>query len=123
MALSARHWIAADQFCRSLPGSTQDVKWEEHWVWSVGGKMYAIFGREPQRNDRVTLPVDPEHFLEITEQPGIIPAPYLARHKWIQIGSGAPLTQQQLNGYLEQGYRRILGKLPARLRREIEAMA
>lgn len=123
MPLTTRHWLAADAHCRALPGSTQDIKWEEHWVWSVGEKMYAIFGREPQHNDRLTLPVDPERFLEWTERPGIVPAPYLARHKWVQVGAEATLSQAQLNEMLSAAHARILAKLPARLRREIEASA
>lgn len=32
----------AKTLCRSLPGATEDLKWESSLVFSVGGKMFAI---------------------------------------------------------------------------------
>jgi predicted DNA-binding protein (MmcQ/YjbR family) len=32
------------ELCRSLPGVTEDVKWENDLIFSVGGKMFARRG-------------------------------------------------------------------------------
>jgi len=29
-------------FCRTLPGATEDVKWGSHLVFSVGDEMFAM---------------------------------------------------------------------------------
>ncbi|MEK7726838.1 MAG: MmcQ/YjbR family DNA-binding protein [candidate division KSB1 bacterium] len=31
------------QFCRKLPHATEDVKWGSNHVFSIGGKMFAVF--------------------------------------------------------------------------------
>ena len=34
---------ALQDYCRSLPGATEDIKWGADLVFSVGGKMFAGF--------------------------------------------------------------------------------
>ena len=41
-------------FCRSLPGATEDIKWEHDLIFSVGGKMFA--GAESHRLVAAKLP-------------------------------------------------------------------
>jgi len=31
------------EYCATLPGATRDVKWGADEVYSVGGKMFAVF--------------------------------------------------------------------------------
>ena len=44
-------------FCRGLPGATEDVKWEKDLVFSVGAKMFVVFGLP--ENEPVGFKVDP----------------------------------------------------------------
>ena len=44
--------------CRSLPGATEDVKWDNDLVFSVGGKMFACFSL-PEGNP-LSFKVDPD---------------------------------------------------------------
>ena len=32
------------KYCATLPGATRDIKWGADEVYSVGGKMFAVFG-------------------------------------------------------------------------------
>lgn len=57
---------------------TEDVKWEEDLVFSVGVKMFAATNLEPC-DVKLSLKATPAAFAELVERPGIIPAPYLAR--------------------------------------------
>ena len=41
-------------------------------VYSVGGKMFAVFGVEPGKAQNAAFKCDPERFLELTDQPGIV---------------------------------------------------
>ena len=75
-------WIRAH--CMSLPHTTEVVQWEDHLLFKIGGKMYAIGSLNPA-HDALSLKADPDEFDSLVEIPGIIPAPYMARNKWIQI--------------------------------------
>jgi predicted DNA-binding protein (MmcQ/YjbR family) len=80
------------RYCARLPGATRDIKWGADEVYSVGGKMFAVFGVEHGQAQNAAFKCDPERFLELTDQPGIIPAPYLARAHWVQVQHAKSLT-------------------------------
>lgn len=103
--------------CAALPGATQDVKWGSVLVFSVGEKMFA--GTHGEGDAVFSFKVDDERFLELTDRPGIIPAPYLARAKWVQITPSAALTQQEARALLERSYQLVFAKLTKKLQREI----
>ena len=65
------------ELCRSLPGVTEDVKWGDNLVFSVGKKMFAVF--DLPAGEPFSFKVDPDVFSMLTQQRGIRPAPYLAR--------------------------------------------
>ena len=69
--------------CLSLPGATENIQWGNNRVFKIAGKMFACSGVEP--DSRYSFKCDQERFLELTDQPGIVPAPYLARASWVQI--------------------------------------
>ena len=76
---SIRRW------CLALPAVTEDVKWDDDLVFSVGGKMFCVAMLEPPH--RLSFKCDAEQFVELVEREGIIPAPYLARAKWVSVES------------------------------------
>ena len=69
--------------CRTLPGVTEDVKWGDNLVFSVGSKMFCIFSMEGRTLARFSVRVDDHRFLEYTDRPQFIPAPYLAWAHWV----------------------------------------
>ena len=71
------------KLCMKLPGATEQIQWGNNRVFKIGGKMFAVSGVE--KNSRYSFKVEDHRFLELTDQDGIIPAPYLARAKWVQI--------------------------------------
>jgi predicted DNA-binding protein (MmcQ/YjbR family) len=97
--------------CLSFPGATEQVQWEDRLVFKVGGKMFAVVPLVP---DRVwlTLKADPEEFVELTERFGIIPAPYLARAKWIAIETREAISQSEATALLRKSYDLVAAKLP-----------
>lgn len=108
----------AKALCRSLPGTTEDVKWESTLVFSVGGKMFAA--TDTGHNvTRLSLKVDDDLFLGLTDRDGIIPAPYLARAKWIRIENIQSMSDAELTGLITRAHELILNKLTKKLQREI----
>jgi predicted DNA-binding protein (MmcQ/YjbR family) len=99
------------QICGALPGATEDVKWGRDLCFSVGGKMFAVVNLEPPH--QLGFKCTPEHFAELTEREGIIPAPYLARAMWVQERElGAALERRQLEPLLRSAYDLVVAKLP-----------
>jgi predicted DNA-binding protein (MmcQ/YjbR family) len=109
---------AAKKLCRSFPGATEDVKWETNIVFSVGTKMFAVTddGAPPSG---ISFKVENERFLELTDRPGIIPAPYLARAKWVYVEKARALSDKEAAALLRRSYELVLAKLTRKLQKEI----
>lgn len=108
------------QFCRDLPGTTQDVKWVEHLCFSVGGKMFAIF--DVADNGHAAFKADEIEFERLTKKRGIIPAPYAARFSWVKIVERDAMTEKQIQMCLRRSRELIIEKLPAKKRAAVMAM-
>ena len=106
-------WIR--QQCLSFPGATENVQWGNDLVFKVEGKMFAVTSLEPSRHT-VSFKCSPEDFAELTERPGIIPAPYLARAHWIALEREDALSRIELKGLLRAGYDLVAAKLPKKAR-------
>ncbi len=101
-----------------LPGVTEEVLWSDNLVFKVGGRMFLITGLEGPR--RFSLPVASANFLALTEVPGIIPAPYLAKAGWIQVHPReCALSKPELRTMVAQAYALIVAKLSKKAQREL----
>jgi len=108
------------KICMAFPGTTEQIQWEDDLLFKVGGKMFAITPLEPARV-WLTLKADPEEFAELTERPGIIPAPYLARAKWISIKTPEVIPAAEVAALLRKSYEQVLAKLPGKTRESLSA--
>jgi len=80
-------------------------------VFKVGGKMFAITPLEPV-HVFLTFKATDESFAELTERPNIVPAPYLARAKWVALEKAAAVSPEELASLLRTSYDLVLAKLP-----------
>lgn len=103
---------------RALPGAQFDIKWETRRVLSLESKMFALFN-----NDTVMYKVADDDFLVLSGLPGVRPAPYLARARWIEVSSLEALSLEQLHDGLADARRLVLAKLPKAVRQRYEANA
>jgi predicted DNA-binding protein (MmcQ/YjbR family) len=108
------------KICLGFPGATEQIQWEDDLLFKVGGKMFAVIPLEPARL-WLTLKADPERFAELTERPGIIPAPYLARAKWVAIETAETLPQAEVVALLRKSYELVSAKLPRATRESLSA--
>ena len=111
----------AKTLCRSFPGATEDIKWGADLVFSVGDKMFACLAADNPTG--IGFKVDDDRFLELTDRPGIIPAPYLARVKWVRVEKASALSDKEAGELLRRSYELVFSKLTRKLQREIEAAA
>lgn len=106
------------KICKSFKGVIEDIKWEDHLCFNVGGKMFLI--TSPDRLPiSATFKVSEEEFEIITERPGFSPAPYMARYKWIYVDDINRLSRNEWKKYAGDSYKLVFNKLPAKLRKEI----
>ncbi|MFC0251605.1 MmcQ/YjbR family DNA-binding protein [Massilia consociata] len=109
---------AAKDLCRSFPGCTEDVKWDHDTVFSVGARMFAVTNRDVPAQG-MSFKVDDDRFLALTDRPGILPAPYMARNKWIYVTPQAQLGDEEAAALLRRSYELVFAKLTRKLQRDI----
>lgn len=102
------------ELCRKLPGVTEDVKWDNDLVFSVGGKMFAVF--ELPDLESMGFKVEPALFPILIQRAGVIPAPYLAHHSWVKVTSPAALPPSESEMLLRESYALVARKLPKKTR-------
>ena len=108
-------------FCRSLPGTTEDIKWGADFVMSVGGKMYAGFDIDDP--NLLGFKCDEADFERLTKRDGVIPAPYAARFGWVSVTRRGAIPAAELRQLLRKSYDLVVAKLPAKSRAAIAAAA
>jgi len=91
-------------FCSDWPGVASGIKWEDDLVFTVAAKMFAVLCLQGPDRDRLSFKVDPERFLELTDQPGIVPAHYMARAFWITIAEPERFARAQIEEFIRHSY-------------------
>jgi predicted DNA-binding protein (MmcQ/YjbR family) len=110
------------KYCLSLPHTTEQVQWGSDLLFKIGGKMYAVLPLEPAPV-WLSFKCTDEEFATLADQPGIIPAPYLARAKWVALETQQALRPGEIKRLLRQSYDLVLAKLPKRTRETLGAVA
>lgn len=108
---------ALRDICLSLPGVTEDVKWGADLCFLIGGKMFCVTGLEG--GPSVSFKVLEDEYDELSSSASIIPAPYMARNKWVQVQQWDRFTIQEWEYYVKQSYDLVKAKLLKKLQKEI----
>ena len=106
------------RICGKLPHTTEQVQWGNDLVFKVAGKMYAVTCLEPAKVC-LSFKCSPEDFADLTERPGIIPAPYMARAQWVALESEDALPAADIRKYLTKSYDLVFAKLPKKTQAEL----
>jgi predicted DNA-binding protein (MmcQ/YjbR family) len=102
------------KICSSLPAVTEDIKWGNDLVFSVGDKMFCVASLEPPFSCSFKVP--DEKFDELSSQNGFTPAPYMARAKWVLVTDPSKLNKKEWEQYVKHSYELIKSKLTKKLR-------
>jgi predicted DNA-binding protein (MmcQ/YjbR family) len=108
------------QLCLSFPSATEQIQWGNDLLFKVGGKMFAVAPLEPAPVC-LSFKASPENFAELTERPNTIPAPYLARARWVALETREALPAEELARLLRESYELIVAKLPKKTRERLSA--
>jgi predicted DNA-binding protein (MmcQ/YjbR family) len=106
-------WVR--DLCLSFPSVTEHMIWGNDLTFKVGGKMFAHAVLEPAPV-WLSFKASPENFFELTERPDIIPAPYLARAKWVALETKDALSSAELSALIRESYDLVVAKLPKKTR-------
>ena len=109
-----------DAFCSKLKSTTHVEQWGGASVWKLGGKIFAICSKWGSGNHtKISFKASDLSYAILIEQPGIIPAPYLARAKWVQVETKDAMSDQDIRDYIESAYAIIMTKLTRSKRKEL----
>ena len=108
------------KICMAMPYVTEDIKWETHLCFCVGGKIFIITSPDDAPVN-ASFKVSDENFELLQEKEGCIPAPYLARYKWIMADDLNRFSSKEWKALLQEAYRLVYEKLPAKTRKSLAA--
>jgi len=101
-----------NDYCQSLPCTTNIVQWGNASVWKIGGKIFAICADWSKDNGPgIGFKCSDLSYRILIEQDGIMPSPYLARAKWVRLTTHDAMTDDDIKLYIERAYLIITAKL------------
>ena len=105
------------KICLALPAVTEDIKWGNDLVFSVGGKMFCVSSADEPIQCSFKVPV--EQYEELTIRPGFVPAPYLARANWVLITEPSKASRSEWQEFISQSYELVKAKLTKKIKTEL----
>lgn len=106
-------------YCLSLRNATEDIQWGNDLLFRIGGKIFAGMNLDPPH--QLSFKCTPEKFDELIEVEGIVPAPYMARNKWVMLERLEALSDREIKSLVKDSYEMILAKLPKKAQAELGA--
>ncbi|MBO9707825.1 MAG: MmcQ/YjbR family DNA-binding protein [Caulobacter sp.] len=103
-----------DRIALALPGATMTVQWGADQVYKVGGKMFAVLGE-----GGFSFKASDVAFEVLSETGRAIPAPYLARAKWLRFADLAVQDEAEVADWLRTAHGLIAAKLTRKARAEL----
>ena len=102
-------WVRS--LCLKFPHATEEVTWGADLTFRISGKIFAVTVLEPAPV-WLSFKCTAENFAELTERQGIIPAPYMARNRWVALQQRDALSRDELSVLLRESYDLVFAKLP-----------
>ncbi len=110
---------AIGRACLALPGVTKNLQWGNDLVFKVAGKMFAVMGADPGEPTGLSFKAGDGSFEILTRMRGIVPAPYLARARWVRLDHLGVLPLQEVKEYLARSHALVAARLTKKQRAEI----
>ena len=108
------------KICLSFPSATEHQIWGGDLTFKVGNKMFAHTALEVARV-WLSFKTSDEKFAELIERQDVIPAPYLARAKWVALESREAIPSAELRELLREAYDLVVAKLPKKTQASLTA--
>lgn len=100
------------EFCLSLPGTTEGMKWE-HLCFMIEEKMFVIIALE--EGNSFSTKCTPEEFDELVARDGIRQASHMAKRQWVLIDRLDILSEEELKNRVLTSRALVLEKLSKKI--------
>lgn len=97
------------EYCLSLPGTTEDLKWGDHLCFLVHEKIFVIASLD---DGTTSFKCDKEEFDALTARDGIRQAFHLAKGQWVQIDDFDVMPVAELKARIATSRALVISKLP-----------
>jgi predicted DNA-binding protein (MmcQ/YjbR family) len=101
------------EYCLSLPGTTEELKWGDNLCFMIEKKIFVIASLD---DGTIALKCDPEEFEELTAKDGIGQAFHMAKGQWIGLGDFSVLPIVEFKRRIAQSRQLVLSKLSKKIR-------
>ncbi|AIE87804.1 hypothetical protein OP10G_4436 [Fimbriimonas ginsengisoli Gsoil 348] len=100
------HFPTIQAHCLSKPNAYEDYPWGDT-VWKVKpkDKIFCFGGVD---SDKITVKATQDEQAALTQLPGIVPAPYLARHGWISVDLAEPQNAEMALELIDRSYELVV---------------
>ena len=107
---------AVKELCSRYPGASSKLYGPPSniLVYYVGGRKFAYFKTSDPEKWRFSICTTPERFLELTDVPGIKPARFMAKFRWITIVDVGTVPADYLQELITWSYAKALSGLSQR---------
>jgi predicted DNA-binding protein (MmcQ/YjbR family) len=107
--------------CLALPHVTEIVQWEEHLLFKIGGKMFAIIALD---GHSCSFRCTAEKYAELVEMEDIVPASHnMWKYQWVTTETLTALPEAEFCELLTESYRIVRGRLSRKAQAELDANA
>lgn len=106
------------KICKKFTAVTEDIKWGHDLCFCIGKKMFLVVGIDEYPSS-ASFKVADEDFDEICQREGFVPAPYMARNKWVKIDDISRIGKQEWEEFALESYELVKSKLSKKLQREL----
>jgi predicted DNA-binding protein (MmcQ/YjbR family) len=90
----------------------------KRFMFSIGGKMFCVAGL--YKPLKFSFKVKDDEFEELSNMDGFMPAPYMARAKWVMVTDAQKLNKKEWETYIKQSYELVKAKMAKKLKNELE---
>lgn len=96
-------------YCLSFPQAKESLQWGEDLCFKVAGKIFAVLSLDSVP-PTLCFKCTAEKFVELCEQEGIRPAPYVGRYKWVLLDRLDVLGDEEVGDLIRQSYEMVAVK-------------
>ena len=90
------------EHCLGLPAVTEVVQWEQHLLFKVGGKMFAMIDLD---GHSCGVRCDPEKYAELVEMADIVPASHnMWKYHWVTMETLSAVPDREFRDLLDAAY-------------------
>jgi len=107
------------KFCKSLPGVTEDIKWEHNLCFMVAEKLFLLVSLD-EVPAGASFKVAVDDFDAISSKEGFRQAPYFARRMWVSIDDIGRMDRKEWEDHIYRSYELVKSGLSKKKQQELE---